>query len=141
MNAEGRVQISDFGMSRVLDEHGVAVGESTMDGGIRCARYDAPELVVCVSNNDKRPPTKQSDVWAFGATLLVSKSCHLREICHGLSPFTLRRHSSPGKSHMAMKHFSTSLTRAKSRHFQPTSPMQRSSLIETLSLPYVICAG
>ena len=66
-------------MSRIVDEEGRAVDTSTMDGN-RCSRYEAPELV----NGRSPAPTKASDVWSFGSTVLVSKqsrSCPLKLIC------------------------------------------------------------
>lgn len=75
VDPEGRVQIADFGMSRILDESGTPIDNSTFDGN-RSSRYASPELLAINSESgpgSKRlTPTKGSDVWAFGSTVIVS---------------------------------------------------------------------
>lgn len=75
VTSEGRVQIADFGMSRVLNAEGKAADISTVDGN-RCSRYNAPEQVY--DSAHYATPTRQSDVWSFGSTVLVSMSSNSR---------------------------------------------------------------
>jgi len=62
INSQGRVLVADFGMSRMLQEGGFATSKEP--GG--SIRWMAPELF-----KEGITHTGQSDLWAFGMTILV----------------------------------------------------------------------
>jgi serine/threonine protein kinase len=71
--------LSDFGLSKVIDELVTSTGNVTSTQG-GCVRWQAPELVV-VGNADlddqltpARSVTRVSDVWSFGCTAYEVRS-------------------------------------------------------------------
>ncbi|KZV94480.1 kinase-like protein [Exidia glandulosa HHB12029] len=69
---DGRVQLCDFGLSKIMAEHGFSVGSS---GGKGTCRFMAPELFA----SDDARPTAASDIWAYG--------CVIIEVVSGLMPY------------------------------------------------------
>jgi serine/threonine protein kinase len=72
INESGRVQIIDFGLSKV---HHMS-GFTTTHEGQRTPRYCAPELLRQEKKEGVIKPTYQSDVFGFAMTMLeVRESC------------------------------------------------------------------
>jgi serine/threonine protein kinase len=71
VNEHGRAVITDFGLSRVLEEvsDSLSPGTSFFAGS---TRYMSPELVLALVEDDGGPPpiTTHSDVWAFACVCL-----------------------------------------------------------------------
>lgn len=67
MNDLCEAALTDFGLSRVIQELDVPTGFTTGDGPKGSQRYMAPELF----EEDDSKPTLETDVYAFGGLTLA----------------------------------------------------------------------
>ena len=65
--------MADFGLSRVSESSTLEYAASIDDELRGSTRWFAMELVASGDGIENVQPTKQSDVWAFGMTIYVSK--------------------------------------------------------------------
>jgi serine/threonine protein kinase len=69
VNGQNQAVLTDFGISKVLEELSGPTGNTTIIGsGAGSVRWLAPERLDINLTTDK-DPTPASDIWAFGCTV------------------------------------------------------------------------
>ena len=73
MDSHGVPMLSDFGISRIVEESVTVSGTSSLRGNIRWMSIELLDPRILNESNTKHEfHTKQSDVWAYGMVLYVS---------------------------------------------------------------------
>lgn len=77
MNIDGIPLLTDFGISRIVEESVTLTGTSSLKGNTRWMSIELLNPDILEGSTKKHEfHTKQSDVWAYGMVLYVSE--HLR---------------------------------------------------------------